>query len=184
MKTWRRELLVFAMKFSDLQWRASRYHARYGVNRSQERLCSCRGKREGHMTVDKLYQKRMLGDKAAKIVPAGLEQPVGQTLPLAIQHIADALNPERIILFGSYAYGNPTPDSDVDLLVVMKTDAPSKERSWAVSQLLIPRPFPVDVLVRTPEEMAYALAQNDAFIREIVTKGKVLYERGQFSQDA
>ncbi|MGQ9503210.1 MAG: nucleotidyltransferase domain-containing protein, partial [Anaerolineae bacterium] len=80
-------------------------------------------------------------------------------------------------LFGSYASGTPTPDSDVDLLVIMETEASGKERSWAVSRLLIPRPFPVDILVRTPQEIERALAEGDFFIREIIAQGRVLYER-------
>lgn len=111
------------------------------------------------------------------IVPLGCEQQVSETLPAAVERIVEELQPEKIILFGSYAYGTPTPDSDVDLLVVMETEAPSKERSWAVSRLLIPRPFPVDILVRTPQEIECALAKGDFFIRKIITRGRVLYER-------
>jgi len=94
-----------------------------------------------------------------------------------VARIASELQPQRIILFGSYAYGVPIPDSDVDLLVIMETDAPSQERSWAVSRLLLPRPFPVDILVRTPDEVKRALANGDFFMRDIVTRGRVLYER-------
>lgn len=111
------------------------------------------------------------------ITPIGSDAPVSETLPKAVRRIARALRPEKIILFGSYAYGNPTPDSDVDLLVVMKTRASSADRSWAVSRLLIPRPFPVDILVRTPQEVARALRGGDFFIGEIVSQGQVLYER-------
>ena len=117
--------------------------------------------------------------RLAPIVPRGCERPVSETLPEAVQRIAQALRPDKIILFGSYANGTPTPDSDVDLLVVMNTTASSKERSWAVSKLLIPRPFPVDILVRTPKEIKLALGKGDFFIEEIVTQGKVLYERRQ-----
>ncbi len=84
-----------------------------------------------------------------------------------------------VVLFGSYAYGIPTVDSDVDLLVIMDTDVPRKERSWLVSRLLIPRPFPVDILVKTPEEIETALAGRDFFIQEIMARGKVLYERSE-----
>ncbi|MBM3127941.1 MAG: nucleotidyltransferase domain-containing protein [Chloroflexi bacterium] len=98
-------------------------------------------------------------------------------MPKAVRRIARALRPQKIILFGSYGYGNPDPDSDVDLLVVMKTRASSADRSWAVSRLLIPRPFPVDILVRTPQEIARALRGGDFFIDEIVSQGQVLYER-------
>ena len=105
-------------------------------------------------------------------------EPVGaQESPAIIDRLVRDLQPEKIILFGSYAYGAPTPDSDVDLLVIMDTDAPRKERHWAVSQLLIPRQFPVDVLVKTPEEVEQALAGGDFFIREILTRGVILYER-------
>ena len=104
---------------------------------------------------------------------------VGKSLRPAIQRVVDELNPEKIILFGSYAYGRPTPHSDVDLLVVLKTTASLKERSWKVSRLLLPRPFPVDILVKTPEEIEKALKSGDFFLREILTRGKVLYARDQ-----
>jgi predicted nucleotidyltransferase len=81
------------------------------------------------------------------------------------------LRPQKIILFGSYAYGNPTPDSDVDLLVVMETKASRKERFLAVSRLLMPRPFAVDIIVRTPQEIETALKRNDFFIDEIMSQG-------------
>lgn len=83
------------------------------------------------------------------------------------------------MLFGSYAYGVPTGDSDVDLLVILDTHAPRRERSWLVSRLLIPRPFPVDILVKTPQEIEQALASGDFFIQEIMARGKVLYERSE-----
>ncbi len=111
------------------------------------------------------------------IVPIGCERQVSETLPAAVERIVQELQPEKIILFGSYAHGTPSPGSDVDLLVIMETEASSKERSWAVSRLLIPRPFPVDILVRTPQEIQRALAKGDFFIREIITQGRVLYER-------
>ena len=94
-----------------------------------------------------------------------------------VERIARALQPEKIVLFGSYARGSATPDSDVDLLVVMETSAPPVERYLAVSRLLRPRPFPVDILVKTPEEIRQALSEGDFFIREILEKGLILYER-------
>ncbi len=105
--------------------------------------------------------------------------PVGKSLRPAIQRIADELKPEKIILFGSYAYGTPNPHSDVDLLVVLKTNTSLKERSWKVSRLLLPRPFPVDILVKTPKELETALRSGDFFLKEIMTRGKVLYERNK-----
>lgn len=114
-----------------------------------------------------------------KTVPAGLKVSVGKSLRPAIQKIAAELNPEKIILFGSYAYGTPNPHSDVDLLIIMKTRASLKGRSWAVSRLLLPRPFPVDILVKTPKELEKALKSGDFFLKEIITHGKVLYERSK-----
>jgi len=111
-----------------------------------------------------------------KVCPTGFP-PVSKTLPQAIKRLASALKPEKIILFGSYAYGSPTPDSDVDLLVVLRTRKPRKERVIAVSLLLYPRPFPVDIIVKTPGELSTALRKGDVFISEIVKKGVVLYER-------
>jgi len=102
---------------------------------------------------------------------------VSETLPKAVRRIARVLRPQKIILFGSYAYGNPTPDSDVDLLVVMETKASRKERFLAVSRLLRPRPFAVDIIVRTPQEIKTAIESGNFFIKEIYTQGKVLYER-------
>ena len=61
--------------------------------------------------------------------------------------------------------------------MVLKTKDSPKERSWAVSRLLLPRPFPVDILVKTPAEVEKALASGDFFLREILSRGKVLYER-------
>ncbi len=111
------------------------------------------------------------------IVPTGCERPVSETLPSAVERIVEEIKPNKVVLFGSYAYGVPTPDSDVDLLIILETDAPGKERSWAVSRLLLPRPFPVDILVKTPQEVAQALAKGDFFMREILERGRVLYER-------
>jgi predicted nucleotidyltransferase len=112
-----------------------------------------------------------------KVQPVGFP-PVAETLPGAIERIVSKLRPEKIILFGSYAYGNPTPDSDVDLLVIMKTKAREIDRYIAVSNILYPRQFPLDILVKTPREIAVeSRKKGNFFLREILTKGKVLYER-------
>jgi len=76
-----------------------------------------------------------------------------KTLLGAIKRLISELKPEKIILFGSYAYGNPTPDSDVDLLENMQTKAKEIDRYVMVSSLLYQRQFPVDILVKTPKEI-------------------------------
>jgi len=113
----------------------------------------------------------------APIVPTGFSGPVAEALPRAIRRIVEALQPKKIVLFGSYAYGRPTADSDVDLLIVMETTASASERYLAISRLLRPRPFPVDILVKTPDEVRRALEAGDRFIRDILSRGQVLYER-------
>ena len=81
-------------------------------------------------------------------------------------------------MFGSFAYGNPTPDSDVDFFVVMKSRKRIHKRMMDLSEILDPRPFPVDIITRTPAELKKRLEIGDCFFKEIVNKGKVLYELG------
>jgi predicted nucleotidyltransferase len=91
------------------------------------------------------------------------------------RRIAERFHPDRIILFGSYAYGKPHVDSDVDLLVVMPTQS---ENSKAVRiQLDLDAPFALDLLVRTPQRLERRLRDGNWFLREVVEKGKVLYEK-------
>jgi predicted nucleotidyltransferase len=89
--------------------------------------------------------------------------------------IAAEFEPERILLFGSYAWGAPSPDSDVDLLVILPFEGKAVAKSVEM-RLKIKPPFPVDLLVRTPEKIRERLALGDPFIRSILEKGKVLYE--------
>lgn len=88
--------------------------------------------------------------------------------------IAREFKPEKIILFGSYAYGRPTPDSDVDILVVMRVEGKPYQTAAAILTKTKPR-FPTDILVRTPEELRKRLGLRDYFLREIVERGKTLY---------
>ena len=91
------------------------------------------------------------------------------------RQIVERFAPERIILFGSYAYGTPTPDSDVDLLVVMPTRN-QIEQAVRIDEAIEERGFPLDLLVRTPKVLAQRLRLGDSFMQEIVSRGKVLYE--------
>lgn len=89
--------------------------------------------------------------------------------------IAEAFLPEQIILFGSQAYGEPTPDSDIDLLVVMPY---ANSHATQAVQILnyLDVLAPIDVLVRSPEEVRERLEIGDSFMREIIERGKVMYE--------
>ena len=88
--------------------------------------------------------------------------------------IAKQFHPERIILFGSYAYGTPNEDSDVDLLVVMPL--PNKGRGRASDiRLHLDVTFPLDLVVCDPEYVVQRIEMNDFFLQEITKKGKVLY---------
>lgn len=93
------------------------------------------------------------------------------------QRIVQAFNPEKIIVFGSYAYGDPGIDSDIDLLIIMKSKERPAIRSAQISKLIRPRPFPMDILVRTPEEIDNRLRIGDRFIEEIISRGRILYDR-------
>jgi predicted nucleotidyltransferase len=91
------------------------------------------------------------------------------------RQIAEKFHPQKIILFGSYAYGKPHNESDVDLLVVM----PAKneiDQTIRVKQS-VERPFALDLIVKTPKRLARGLADGDWFLREVLEKGRVLYEK-------
>jgi len=92
------------------------------------------------------------------------------------QRIVREFQPERIILFGSYAYGEPGPESDVDLLVVLPFEGRSLRKSLEILNRVAPE-FPVDLLVRRPEDTARRYTEGDPLIREAIDRGKVLYER-------
>jgi predicted nucleotidyltransferase len=90
--------------------------------------------------------------------------------------VAKQFRPRKIILFGSHAYGQPTTDSDVDLLVIMPRVRERGERMSVRIRHAVPRDFPLDLLVRTPLEVARSLRHGDFFICEIMENGKVMYE--------
>ncbi len=100
--------------------------------------------------------------------------------PEEIRAVADQIarkfNPQRIILFGSYARGNSHPSSDVDLLVVLEENANELDIDIEVI-LSVAHKFPMDILVRSPREIDKRLQMGDPFIRDIIEQGVVLYER-------
>jgi predicted nucleotidyltransferase len=91
------------------------------------------------------------------------------------QRIGRQFGAERVILFGSYARGEVTEDSDIDLLVIGSFEGRSVDKSVEIRMKLRPG-FPMDLLVRTPEKVRQRLEMGDDFMREILEKGKVLYE--------
>ena len=93
--------------------------------------------------------------------------------------IVDSFHPQKIVLFGSYAHGKPHAWSDVDLLVVMRSKERMARRIMRVARTAHVRFLPMDVLVFTPQEIRVRLARRDPFIREILSRGKVLYQRGK-----
>ena len=92
--------------------------------------------------------------------------------------IAEDFGPDRIILFGSYAYGLPSEDSDIDLLVILDFEGKSFGKSLEILNKVDPR-FPVDLIARRPDDTERRYAQGDPLIREALDKGVVLYERAR-----
>ncbi|HEX4590664.1 MAG TPA: nucleotidyltransferase domain-containing protein [Gemmataceae bacterium] len=90
------------------------------------------------------------------------------------RQVAERFKPEKIILFGSHAYGRPHADSDVDVLVVMPCRN-QIDQAYRIHMTIDP-PFPVHVVVRTPYNMAWRLKEGESFLTEVVTKGRILYE--------
>ncbi|MEK7249291.1 MAG: nucleotidyltransferase domain-containing protein [Bacteroidota bacterium] len=90
--------------------------------------------------------------------------------------IAERFSVEKILLFGSYAYGEPEEGSDVDLLIIMDHDKESnRKQMFEIARMLSPRPFPIDLVVRTPRDIDTRIPQGDWFLKDAYEKGKVLY---------
>lgn len=94
-----------------------------------------------------------------------------------VKRIADQFHPDKIILFGSYAYGKPKPWSDVDLLIVMDTPLTPNKQRRAISEFLYPKPFSLDIVIWSAKELQERIADGDWFLQEAVERGKVLYEK-------
>jgi predicted nucleotidyltransferase len=93
------------------------------------------------------------------------------------RRIAEAIRAERVILFGSHARGEAREDSDVDLLIVAPSSLPRFKRSRELYRLFKPYPFPMDLIVYTPEEVRQALRLPASFVATVMREGQVLYER-------
>jgi len=124
-----------------------------------------------------MSQRRLRKTKATTEPPerwyAGADVPKSAIRRYA-REVADRFQPQKIILFGSFAYGTPHAASDVDILVIM----PARNelaQAWKIDRALA-RNFSVHLIVRTPKNMEWRLREGDWFLREIVARGKVLYE--------
>ena len=98
-------------------------------------------------------------------------------LEILIKTLIEQVQPEKVVLFGSYANGTATPESDIDLLVILKSDLRRDHRQEAISQALRPRRVPVDILAYTPDEVQRCMEIPTSFVRHILTTGKVVYDR-------
>ncbi len=105
----------------------------------------------------------------------------GANIPMRVirqyaREVAERFQPDLIVLFGSYAYGTPNEDSDVDLLIVM----PARNQIDQAVRIIrhVEPPFPLDLIVRTPYNIGWRLKERESFHTEITTRGKVLYEKG------
>ena len=92
-----------------------------------------------------------------------------------VRSVAREFSPQRVLLFGSYARGNPSEDSDVDLLVIMPTRKRTIQQALEIRRR-IPREFPLDLLVKTPQDFARRLAMKDSFLISALAEGETLYE--------
>lgn len=104
-----------------------------------------------------------------------MKSPLDEKIREIAQRIAIQYHPQKIILFGSYAYGNPNKDSDVDLCVIKETNKDRFEREQELRLLLFPAGLPLDILVFTPAEIKKRLGLGDFFVEEIIYNGKTLY---------
>lgn len=106
-------------------------------------------------------------DKRKRIPQKAIDQVVKQ--------IVEKFKPQKIILFGSYARGNPRPESDVDLLVVMDTPLKESKQSLEIRRYLDVM-FGIDLIVHTPKRLRERVDMGDWFLRDVIKEGKVLYE--------
>jgi predicted nucleotidyltransferase len=108
-----------------------------------------------------------------------MKEEVKAILSEAVEKLKKEYKPQRIILFGSYAYGNPTEDSDIDLLILKNTNKRRVDRFVQVKRIIYnPKwKIPISPLIYSPEELEERLRIGDGFIEEIILKGTILYEK-------
>jgi predicted nucleotidyltransferase len=94
-----------------------------------------------------------------------------------VNRIAYGFNPDKIILFGSYAAGSANNDSDIDLLVIKDTDLPKHKRSFDIQKSLRGSMIPMDILVYTQKEFEQEQQNKYSFLSTAIKTSKILYER-------
>jgi predicted nucleotidyltransferase len=94
-----------------------------------------------------------------------------------VKRIVEQFDPDKIILFGSHARGNATPDSDVDLLVVMPIRGSKRETRIAIGVSLSDFGVPLDIVLSTPEELEERRRIPGTIERPAISEGRILYER-------
>ncbi len=108
-------------------------------------------------------------DHNQKLLPSNVKE--------VIQTIIRKFRPEKIILYGSYVNRQETKDSDLDLLVIMDSSLPPVERQRMISRCLYPRKIPLDIIVKTPDEIMTLEKQVAPFLRTVLSEGTVVYAR-------
>ena len=98
------------------------------------------------------------------------------------RQVAERFHPDKIILFGSHAYGTPHADSDVDILVIMPVRN-ELDQAFKI-RCEVPTQFPMDLLVFKPQHVKWRLAERESFLTEIMTNGKILYEKNDPGVDS
>ena len=94
-----------------------------------------------------------------------------------IKKIASDYNPEKIILFGSYASGKPTENSDIDILVIKDSELPRPQRTMQLRRMLLGSGIPIDLIVYTPSEVESEKDKKYSFVYEVLNSGETVYER-------
>jgi predicted nucleotidyltransferase len=103
---------------------------------------------------------------------------VRQKIRAFVDELVRRFQPERVVLFGSHAYGFPDDGSDVDLLVIMPHRGHSARQAALIRQQ-VRAGFPLDLIVRSPAKLRQRIKMGDSFLCEVLSKGKVLYEAGR-----
>ena len=113
------------------------------------------------VTVPSIYERERIPQKAIDDIT---------------RQIIEKFNPQKIILFGSYAQGDQNPESDVDLLVVMETELKESKQAYLIDEGLDRDLFGLDIIVRTPQNLSKRIEWGDSFLKDIINYGQVLYE--------